>query len=375
MNKIKIITLHSPLNYGAALQAYALKTYLVNEGYEAELIDYRPDYIMEKQKLTYVGNQSVANNPLKRWAYILVKFPSRYKIKHNFQKFLKKELCDKGQTIYKSIEELNQNPPQADVFFAGSDQIWNTHMENGWDNAFFLTFVKEGRRCSYAASMAISQPLESKEEERFRSMLQYLDIISVREKDAANILQPLTQKQVQWVLDPVFMLSAEQWQKLADKREEDVSKKEYILVYPMGDGEKVYWIAQQLSKQTGLPIYSISRTIHKTNVQRQFNGYTPYQFLHLIQHAKYVVTNSFHGTSFSIIFRKNLWACNIGKTSSRITSLLNSLQLGHRYIGEEAIPDNLTDVVDFEIVSRRLDNQIHSSRLYIDYCLNKINEI
>ena len=371
---IKIITLHCPLNYGAALQAYALKTYLRAIGQDAELIDYRPDYIVDKQKYTYVGKKSIAKNVIAKCAYIFAKFPSRYKIKHNFSIFMKKELC-KGDNIYRSIEDLRRDIPQADVFFTGSDQIWNTQMENGWDDAYFLSFVSKGKKCSYAASMAKSSVLTSEEEQRFKQKLEDFDMISVREENAKNILQPLVRQEIRWVLDPVFLLSESKWKMMADKAEEKVTEQKYILIYPMGDGLNVISTAQKLSKETGLPIYSISKTIRSQGVTRQFNGYTPYEFLHLIQNAQYVVTNSFHGTSFSIIFKKNFWACSIGNTSSRITSLLQSLDLSHRFLLDGEEKDSFTETIDYGKTYKKLEERLLYSKSYIDSCINEnINE-
>lgn len=371
---IKIITLHCPLNYGAALQAYALKTYLRAIGQDAELIDYRPDYIVDKQKYTYVGKKSIAKNVIAKCAYIFAKFPSRYKIKHNFSIFMKKELC-KGDNIYHSIEDLRRDTSQADVFFTGSDQIWNTQMENGWDDAFFLSFVSKGKKCSYAASMAKSSVLTPEEKQRFKQMLEDFDMISVREENAKNILQPLVRQEIRWVLDPVFLLSESKWKMMADKAEEKVTEQKYILIYPMGDGLNVISTAQKLSKETGLPIYSISKTIRSQGVTRQFNGYTPYEFLHLIQNAQYVVTNSFHGTSFSIIFKKNFWACSIGNTSSRITSLLQSLDLSHRFLSDGEEKDSFVETIDYGKTYKKLEEHLLYSKSYIDSCINEnINE-
>ena len=377
MRSIKIITLHCPHNYGAVLQAYASKEFLKSIGHDAELIDYRPCYITDKQKYTYVGKKYIAKFFITRWAYILAKFKSRYNVKRNFALFMKRELCD-GRHVYHDIEELQQNPPKADVFFTGSDQIWNTQMENGWDDAFFLSFVREGRKCSYAASMAKSSVLTPEEEQRFRHMLEGFDKISVREENAKKILQPLVTQEIRWILDPVFLLSEQQWTMMADKAEEKVKGQKYILIYPMGDGLNVISTAQKLSKETGLPIYSISKTIRNQGVTRQFNGYTPYEFLHLIQNAQYVVTNSFHGTSFSIIFKKKFWACSIGNTSSRITSLLQSLDLSHRFLSDGEEKDSFVETIDYGKTYKKLEERVLYSKSYIDSCINensKENEI
>lgn len=365
--RVKIITLHCPINYGAALQAYALKAHLQKEGYDAELIDYRPSYVTDKQAYTYAGSLAKSKNYLKKALYLIAKFPSRFRVKRNFGRFLKNELCSTG-VIYHSYEELKSNPPVADVYICGSDQIWNTNMENGWDDSFFLSFVKHGKKYSYAASMAINRELSVEESNRFKTQLADYEAISVREQDAQQILQPIIKKNINWVLDPVYLLSAEQWMTLANK-EKPVAKGKYILLYPMGNGENVNAVAQALSQKSGLPIYAISRSM-KIKSDRVFNGYSPYQFLQLMRGAEYVVTNSFHGTSFSIIFQKNFWACSIGKTSSRIASLLGSLDLKHRYIDTPDIPyDRLVDTIDYVRPMDCLQTRLQESKSFIDYIL------
>lgn len=369
MSEIKIITLHCPINYGAALQAYALKAYLKKEGYDADLIDYRPKYVTEKQAYTYAGSLAKSKNYIKKALYLIAKFPTRYRVKRNFGRFLKSELCS-TEVIYRSYEELKANPPVADVYICGSDQIWNTNMENGWDDSFFLSFVKQGKKCSYAASMAISRELSVEESNRFKNQLDDFDAISVREQDAQKILLPIIKKDINWVLDPVYLLSAEQWITLANK-EKPEAKGKYILLYPMGNGDSVNAVAQALSQKSGLPIYTISRSM-KVKSDRVFNGYSPYQFLQLLSGAEYVVTNSFHGTSFSIIFRKNFWACSIGKTSSRIASLLDSLDLKQRYIDSPDIPyERLLDAIDYTHPSECLQKRLKESKSFLESILKK----
>lgn len=368
--KVKIITLHSPINYGAALQAYALKSYLQNEGYDAELIDYRPKYVTEKQGYTYAGSLVNSKNYLKKALYLIAKFPSRYRAKRNFGRFLKNELCSTGP-IYRNYDELKANPPVADVYICGSDQIWNLRLPNGWDDAFYLDFVKAGKRCSYAASMAVDIDFSEKEKKYLREKLSKMDRISVREQKAQQNLQKILYQKVSVVLDPVFLLSVNQWKNLANNSHLNLRGKNYILIYPMGNAQKVYDYAHKLSDITGLPVYSISRSFKKGHTNKLFSGCSPYDFLCLFANASFVVTNSFHGTAFSIIFRKEFWAfgtddTSIGNTSSRFETLLQRLGLVGRY-SPTSIPE-INKKIEYD--EEKIRDAIRESYDFVLACLN-----
>ena len=155
--KIKTITCHNVYNVGASLQAYALLTYLKGLGHEVEIIDYQPGYLSDRHNISYVPNEKYRNNIVLKYAYLLCKIPVRLKElpkKNIFDKFHDENYTLTDKT-YRNNEELKLNPPIADIYFAGSDQIWNTIFENGKDPAFYLDFApKESIKASYAASFA-----------------------------------------------------------------------------------------------------------------------------------------------------------------------------------------------------------------------------
>ena len=158
--KIKTITCHDVYNAGASLQSYALMTFLRNNGHDVEIIDYKPDYLSHHYDLWYIPNPKYRNILLK-YPYLLAKLPGRLKDlfsqrKKDYDNFTKNYL--KLTNRYNSIEELKKNPPLADVYFAGSDQIWNTMFNNGYDPAFYLQFGdKDTIKASYAASFAVEE--------------------------------------------------------------------------------------------------------------------------------------------------------------------------------------------------------------------------
>ena len=152
--KIRTITCHDVYNVGASLQAYALQTYLKSLGHDVKIIDYKPDYLSKHYRLDVVGNPKY-DKPFVREAYLLAKLPERLHAlprKKTFDSFTAKHLDLTRR--YTSNEELQADPPEADVFFAGSDQIWNPLFPNGKDPAFYLDFALHGIRASYAASFA-----------------------------------------------------------------------------------------------------------------------------------------------------------------------------------------------------------------------------
>ena len=180
--KIKTITCHDVYNVGASLQAYALVTYLRKLGHDAQIIDYKPDYLSNHYPLWGLGNPAY-DKPILRELYNLAKLPGRLKARNGKAEYdrFTAEFLPLTPRRYTSNDDLKQNPPEADVYFAGSDQIWNCFFPNGKDPAFYLDFAPAGSvRASYAASFAMDDiPEEWKPDVKRR--LSGLDHISVRE--------------------------------------------------------------------------------------------------------------------------------------------------------------------------------------------------
>lgn len=209
--KIKTITCHNVYNFGASLQAYALMTYLSMKGHEVEIINYIPSYIKKNLSLWAIGPRWSKNIFVKFafYCYVVPIRLSQYKLRRKFDMFTKRYL--KLTPIYNSFEELKVNPPKADIYMCGSDQIWNTCINNGLDPAYYVDFAPQGTiRASYAASFSISEiPFEHV---KFVQMeLEKLDFISVRENTAIKILHSLNIEKGITVVDPVFLLSKEHW--------------------------------------------------------------------------------------------------------------------------------------------------------------------
>lgn len=330
--KIKTITCHDVYNYGASLQAYALMHYLENNGHEVEIIDYKPDYLSGHYKLR-VANP-IYNKPIVKQLYLLAKlFPYLRSLKRKqlFDTFTA-DFLKLTSTRYHSNEELKKNPPIADLYLAGSDQIWNTLFPNGKDAAFYLDFAPQGKiRASYAASIATDKIVSGWENFVLEKVMN-LDQIAVREKTAVSVLNNIgVTKEISVVCDPVFLLSSNEWMKLINTSS-PIIKEPYILVYDFDRSSNIKEITQYIAQKLRLKIIPIGQTAfgHRADYS---NSIGPIEFLNLIYHARCVISNSFHATAFSIIFQKDFYVVRRAESlNTRMEDLLRILSLSERLV-------------------------------------------
>lgn len=346
---IKTITCHDVYNMGASLQAHALVEYLCQQGHNAQIIDYKPLYLRH-YALTGVPHNSRFNRPLFRLAYQIAKFPGRAwerytsKRKKVFDQFTEEYLPLTARS-YASCEELAVDPPQADVYIVGSDQVWNPIFPNGKDPSFFLTFVPEGKkRISYAASFAVEE-LSRKDQLRIKPWLSQLDAISVRESSAVTLLKEMGIPGYQ-VMDPVFILGTDYWKTLAARPAENG----YILVYDFDRSPALASIAQELALKSKKKIISLFPMEGADSVWKDTG---PLEFLGAVQNADVVLSNSFHATAFSLIFQKDFYVLNREeKINTRMRDLLLAVGLEQRLIsapseltGEQICWDKIEDKI------------------------------
>lgn len=357
--KICTITCHDVYNSGASLQAYALQKYISDLGHDVKIIDYKPEYL---RNYWIWGNVSERfDKPIIREAYCIAKMPKRLrayfsKRKRNFDLFRDQYLYITEERFYDN-ESLKRNAPQADIYFAGSDQIWNTLFNNGRDPAFYLDFAPNSAvKASYAASFA-TQDIAPELREFVKSSLQKLDWISVRESTGLEILQSLGCTGVQ-VLDPVFLLDAAVWGKMVTRK----SSEPYIFVYAFEGGRDICEFAQKLAEKTNMKIYTLQKLSFG---DRCFPDAGPLEFLNLVYNAEYVLSNSFHATAFSIIFHKQFWVFNRSEgINTRMHDLTQALGLSNRMVQNTEC--NTTERIDYKNADIVLKNAISESKGYIE---------
>lgn len=332
--KIKTITCHDVYNYGASLQAYALQQYLEMQGHDVQIIDYKPDYMRNHYKFWYVPSSSryyarAMKNPVLRFMLCCYFAPNRFSTygrKLKFDAFKKQYLHLTKR--YLSYRALTDCPPDADVYIAGSDQIWNSNLPNGKDAAYFLQFGSDKtKRISYAASFAIPDVAEE-----FKALnsawLRKFDAISVREHTGLSILQSLGINGGVEVLDPVYLLSASEWNEFAG--EKPIITTPYILVYDLClNDDSLRAEAERLSKEFALKIISVDGHFKCPYADKNISNAGPQEFVNMIAHAAYVVTNSFHATSFSLILNRPFSVFYKRKNISRMADILSHLNLLH----------------------------------------------
>ena len=355
--KIKTITCHDVYNAGASLQAYALVTYLRELGHKAEIINYKPDYLSRHYRL-WGGVNPKYDVPFLREAYCMAKLPTRLaarfsKNKKAFDDFTLKYLP--LTKPYTSNEALKKDPPAADVYFAGSDQIWNTLFPNGKDPAFYLDFVPKNKiRASYAASFA-TEKIDPAWKEQIRTWLSSFDYISVREKSGVSLLHDLGISQCLQVLDPVFLLSVEHWSSLIEHDTLTEYSNPFIFIYDFDGNEKLEKDAKRLAREFGCKIVSFFQCDY-ANICIPVKS--PQMFLYLIYHAKFILSNSFHATAFSLIFQRQFMAyCRVEDTNSRIFDLLKLTGLEQRTCADQKI--------DWFCVQSNLIPLIRTSKQYL----------
>ncbi len=246
---------------------------------------------------------------------------------------------------YPDYQGLCADPPTADVYIAGSDQIWHPGLMNP---VFFLDFVKNVKKISYAASMGRSV-ISEESATLFRKYLSDFDTISVREAECAEAVEKLTENPISVNIDPVFLLSADEWRDLEEKYP---VKEPYILLYTIFRNDGIRGEVKRLRKRLGIPVYTIKSGFTKDYADKPLYDVGPAEFLWLIDNAEYVVTSSFHGTAFSTIFNKRFSTIVNPSEPSRINSLKKVLEIqnvGLNDMGKESLDYNrINERIEFE---------------------------
>lgn len=353
-NRIGIITYHRAINYGAILQAYALQRKIRELGFESVILDYRSDYLEKRHRKRKMKYCKTFKDVLR---YLLLS--KNYNIKHDkFRKFMAQYL--KLSAPLYNLNDLERIEEDFDKIITGSDQVWNYKLNN-MDEAYFLNFVKDkSKKTSYAASFGINKiPREYRK--RYIELLRDFDSILIREKQGAQIINDLLNKEAKVVLDPTLLISKEEWFKLSC-RMPSVNYK-YILVYAFGNSENIINLAKNISKKTGYKIVQITTTYKKGVKIKYAKAVGPAEFLYLFKNANYIITNSFHGTAFAINFNKEFFTELLPKsmgTNSRIEDILHLFKLEDRIISSSNI-DWINKKIDYDRVNKLLEDERNKS--------------
>lgn len=363
--KIGIITFHKAINYGAVLQTYALQKVLEDMDADPEIIDYKCEYIENTYKLFSIS--SIRN--LKCFISSLIYLPIKISKKNKFNKF-RNDYLKLSSEINNRIQLDNSNCLYKS-FITGSDQVWNLKC-TGYDTTYFLDFVKDtSKKFSYAASFG-SADIEKNQKEKYMYLLKDFNKISVREKQGLKIIGELIDKEGYVHLDPTLLLKEESWRNLCSNGKYN----NYILIYLMVHSQTALAFAEDLAKQTGCKIIYINSGLTKKVKGTYVRTAGPKEFLSLFAGAKYVVTNSFHGTAFSINFNKEFFVELLpppSKVNSRLENIMDLLDLRERQIinGKN---DNIHKPINYSQVNSVLEEERRNSIKYLRSIVEGCNE-
>lgn len=355
--KTVTVTFHAEHNYGAVLQAYALQKYLLNSGFDNEIIDIRHSASVDKIRIFKKVDscRDLANN-----FFSLLRYKS---LKVGLNRFIDFVDCYQNKThIYNSISDLIMNPPNSDVYICGSDQIWN--ISNVVSKEFFLQFGgKKVRRISYAASFGVSEF----NDEKMTILADYLkdfDAISVREKSGVDLLYSKLSYNATRCIDPVFLLH-DCWSELSRKAKNILPDKKYILVYSLYNNDLMKNTIKKSKRKYGYEIVQIGyKGYSPLYHDKMILNAGPLEFISLIKNAQAVITSSFHGTAFSIIFKKPFLAVVNPLVGSRIMDLLSDIGLQDRIVNDEDQYKSLMDI-SFRVADVKLQDLISSSKDFL----------
>lgn len=336
--KIATITFHAAYNYGSVLQAYALQKFVTNisSNITYNVLNFRSN----AQKSMYLDNYKESNYKNKIKHLILLPFKQKLRLKNKkFETFILKNL-----NITQEVNEENDIPEEwkeYDCYISGSDQIWNVRARDFSDVNFF-DFVKEKKKISYAASFGpLTIDWKKYDVQRYKDYLDDFNSISVREYGSAEIVQYLTGRKSYIHIDPTMLLDVEDWR--AIESDANYNNGKYILLYCLEPTKKQINMAKIISKRIHLPIVTLKpankNDIINTFVKKYDAG--PKDFLSYIDHASLVITSSFHGTVFAIIYNKPFFVLN-GLKDKRISSLLHEINLESRSLEKEADIDRIS---------------------------------
>lgn len=317
--RVGVLTFHNAHNYGASLQALALQRVLKDLKCEPVLIHYHPAVIDD---LYQPIHEKGVKRVLKKTKMRLRKRPrARLKKYKRYQTFIKKNFNLLGN--YVNADELKENELGLHAYITGSDQVWNPTHTGGYDKAFTLEFVKKAKKISYAPSVGTAKVEEIYREDYKRSLSTF-DSISVREESVKADIEELSGLPVSVVLDPTLLLDRKAYEVY---KKPTPFKEKYILVYMMEKNKKMIALVNKISKTTGYPV--IQRKLPGVFVNECGSFYThdPGEFLGDIAGAEFVITNSFHGTVFSILYEKPFLSMLHSGTGARTVDLLTSLSL------------------------------------------------
>ncbi len=358
--KTLTVTFHHTTNYGAVLQTFALQRYILSQGHENVILETK---LGSKKKKKKTGVRSLYMRYLSWLRGDKVK-----RLAAHFSEFHEKRL--QLTRPYVSMDDLRNDPPAVDCLITGSDQVWNFETVPSMLDSRLLRFGDPSLvRFSYAASME-GLNLTDPQKALLKDSLACFKGISVREQSAKEYIEGFTPYAVQRVLDPVFLLSKDQWNGIAvDPR----IKGPYILCYQVQRNDSMQKVVSKLRKQTGLPVVSIcNSTIRWIRSDHTFYDVPVEEFLGFYRDAAYVVSASFHGVALGLVYEKPVYALVKKTRANRLRDVMSLFGLDAYVIRQgDAVRVKPYEEADLAGIREKKDVLVRESKDYLQKMLAK----
>lgn len=386
MMHVGILTIHKLNNYGSVLQAYALQSTLNKLGFQVEIIDYSIHH-----SLTVLLGYAI-HAYREQGLRLLSTSIFHYMIEFFQQKIGKLSIHDsccipmpgifnefRGNHLLLSKEsysprKLKLNPPDYDIYISGSDNVWLLDNRYGISDGgarYYLDFVPENKTTiSYAPSMG-DPNVSDMHLGRFKSLLENIDFLSVRETSTAEFIGRVIGRMVKTVCDPTLLLSREEWDLLLPEKVLLPSEKHYLLVYvahPLDFDSPAFQFSRYISQKLGLEVINIGYYFIEGKLA--YSNVTVSDFLMYFKNASLVVTNTFHGTIFSIIYRKGFYAFKPSAGPTRIRDLLSIVGLSERLVQSDLEAQKLSPELNYRDVEGKIQKFRCDSLLWLQNALH-----
>jgi hypothetical protein len=376
--KISVITAAPTVkNYGSYLLTYATQRLLEAKGFSVEFVNYTRKTLEEATNLADIYRALKKKDISKKWPSIIqmiisvLLYPSIRRLCGSFFPFAKNRLLI-TQCQYSDEKSLTENPPQADIYCTGGDQMWNEQYNyHKVYREFYLAWVPCGKpRISFSTSVGKDQ-FEEWEVSEVTTLLKEYSYISVREASAKHALEKMGIPNVMHLQDPTLLLDRSEWEELSSER---LVSEEYILLYEVSWRAPLADAALTLSRKTGKKIIRINYyAFNAIKRGKSIMAPSPEEFLSLFRYADYIITNSFHGTAFSIIFNKNFVVIP-GDNPGRLQSALKYFALEERvYAGQNSVSDCIQTPIDWDYVEERIKEARTDFDSYIEEVSSSMN--
>lgn len=357
--KCSVITIHHIHNFGSVFQAYALARFLEINGYEAEIIDYRPSYY------------DLGRNRLKTMVGRALNFPPFLKRKRKFESFIatREKLSPKRFTTLSELEAYYKNSDN--LFIAGGDQLWNDYHPCGSDDAYKLTFAGSTKKLAYGTSMGRDNFSET-ELQKIASLVDSFASIMLREQSTVTLLKPYVKAPVEHVIDPVGLIDLKEYESIAVKPK---INEPYAVMYLADSSELLDSAIEKLSKEMGLKIVHICGFKKKCYCDHFVKDAGPEEILGYILNADFVISASFHATLFSLLFQKQFVTLLPGEqTNARIKDVLTYVGLEDRILHNENELSQLDVKIDYSFATQKIEEFKKASEAALLKALSEITK-